>query len=1246
MVSLFCLFWTIWVFATPAPGIIREAHHQLCRSQIRQLGFMTTTFRTADGPVNPRVRCSSTAHRGAALASASGAKTFGTEQTTHRQHTRAQKRSFQRAQRRAEQCGGTWYKGRWHTVKSLNTERAGWSGISRRCGKREELDLQAARPERLRVMTYNLGGLSSESFDILLEWLVSSDPADILIFQETHWCFGQGESTWKSAGWQFITSADPGSRYSGVAIVLHPKLAKNSEITHVVWKPGRLLHARCRTHRASIDIVAVYQHVWQHAKQQEIAAKRHSLWLALGTLLQRIPLRDLVVMGADFNSTCAPVPGLVGRGLLQSATSSKREADDELQSLLSANNLVMLNTWGSSRAIHSHTFKNGSHVSQLDYVLTRRHAADAVARRARPMPIDLMPWRLGPKHRPVIASIPYRAGWHLQNSRPKASHTLQYSAPDLRRCLRSDTPQSRSFRARVQQTVRDSENSVTLGILNQRLLALCRETFPARNGAHARPSRAPATIAAIHSLWEVQFSDSQGNSGLHCTGAAWQRHAAVKQARSQVREARKQWLVSQIETAEKAAQRHDYRQVYQVVNRLAPKQSRERVYVKSPEGHLLCGQAQFQAIFDYFQEVFSRPEPFSMPTAANFPSFTEAEILSAIQRLKTGKAVPRTSPPTWRLCAEDFASRFSQLLQVDNTNTASLPPEATDCSLLLLAKPGKPHRQPGDLRPIGLQDPSSKLLATLLKDRVEAQASSCLARCPQYAYSTNRSIEEAISRVAAHCASVRSRIKASVMSVHQRRAGCKQSACVGGIMISIDLSRAFDALPRSALQASMDFANIDRETQYLILLIHERCQYRVEHAGYADTFSMGKGVRQGCCLSPILFAVYTAWIHHQLSQVTTPEWAEKSLTLFADDCHLSWALDDPDALGFVVDCVRKTFQLLRDCGMTINHDKSTVVVSLRGSTAKRWLRVRSQRVGAKVLINFGTPHQPIWIPKAPHMVYLGIVASYAGFEMQTVRYRLKIGAQTRQRLAKLLHSNVLSLTYRVRLYQACIRSTLLYGIHSVGITEAVLQRLESWDARALRSVAKSPVHLTRESNSCLRARLAILSPQQYLEKLLSRRAASVQDPDCAARFSAQLQTLRTQRELLVQGVPHSSLHLVTAERPVPCDVCGCYFASRRIMLTHRSRMHPDRPLLSSVLGHSLKESYTRHTVDGMPTCSHCGAAFKRVEALKKHLKAACPVLHHNDAPGAQDSEHGAQVPPAHEGLHKGHSCRPFRQAPR
>ena len=259
--------------------------------------------------------------------------------------------------------------------------------------------------------------------------------------------------------------------------------------------------------------------------------------------------------------------------------------------------------------------------------------------------------------------------------------------------------------------------------------------------------------------------------------------------------------------------------------------------------------------------------------------------------------------------------------------------------------------------------------------------------------------------------------------------------------------------------------------------------------------------------------------------------------------------------------------------------------------------------------------------------------------MQTARHRLKIGTQTRQRLAKLLHSNVLSLTYRVRLYQACIRSTILYGIHSVGITEAVLQRLDSWDARALRSVAKSPVHLTRESNSCLRARLDILSPKQYLEKLLSRRATSIQDPACAARFRDQLQFLRAQQEQEVQGGPHRSLQLVSAERPVPCDICGCYFASRRIMLTHRSRMHPDQPRPGSHLGNTLRASYTSHTIDGMPTCCHCGVAFKRVEALKKHLKAACPVLHRYVAPGAPDSEHGAQVPPAHEGLRMGHSCR-------
>ena len=142
---------------------------------------------------------------------------------------------------------------------------------------------------------------------------------------------------------------------------------------------------------------------------------------------------------------------------------------------------------------------------------------------------------------------------------------------------------------------------------------------------------------------------------------------------------------------------------------LAPKRRREQVRIKGPAGELLGPKAEFEEIFAYYQKVFSRDVPFDLPQAP-VDAVSEDAVLEAIGMLKGGKAVPPSSVPTeiWLLCPAEYAAFLTPRLNPGEDGTVSYPPEASNCTLALLPKPNKTSRRPADLRPLGLQDASSK----------------------------------------------------------------------------------------------------------------------------------------------------------------------------------------------------------------------------------------------------------------------------------------------------------------------------------------------------------------------------------------------------------------------------------------------------------------------------------------------------------------------------------------------------------
>ena len=402
------------------------------------------------------------------------------------------------------------------------------------------------------------------------------------------------------------------------------------------------------------------------------------------------------------------------------------------------------------------------------------------------------------------------------------------------------------------------------------------------------------------------------------------------------RAARRAWFEEHIQVAEQAAKVHNLGAVYRVINTIAPRKRREKVRIRGAQGELLSPKAEFDEIFTYFSNAFrSADECPTFPDCAPL-RFSPLDIEDAIHRLKGGKAVPDTSLPSevWKMCAPELASYLARQL-----NTFSpcykFPPEVTDCALSLLPKPNKPGKRPTDLRPLGLQDPSSKLVAAVVRDALRVHTEGYLQTRPQYAYIPNKSIDMAVARVSVHCRAIRDALSRAVCSVHDRRAKRVPLQVAGGVMLGIDLSRAFDEVPRWALLQSLQHAGATEELQRAVMQLHDSCRYRVKHKGHSGTFSMQKGVRQGCALSPYLYALFSCLIYDTLAERTNPEWAARAITLFADDTHIAWTITSVRDLQFVMTCIQHTFQVFRDFGMRVHPENSQIIVKVRGSAAIR-----------------------------------------------------------------------------------------------------------------------------------------------------------------------------------------------------------------------------------------------------------------------------------------------------------------------
>ncbi|CAE7664996.1 unnamed protein product, partial [Symbiodinium necroappetens] len=256
------------------------------------------------------------------------------------------------------------------------------------------------------------------------------------------------------------------------------------------------------------------------------------------------------------------------------------------------------------------------------------------------------------------------------------------------------------------------------------------------------------------------------------------------------------------------------------------------------------------------------------------------------------------------------------------------------------------------------------------------------------------------------------------------KAGKFKPRCVGGLQVFIDLSKAFDVLPRSKLYDAL--------------------------------------IQSG--------------------------WCGEHLVIYADDHHVSFCFRTLSELEAALHAIGIIYTVLHAIGMEVSASKSACIFTyrgtLKGTVHKRFVgQIKDQKV-LKVPNGASTLHIPI----VSEHVYLGTVVSYSQYETQTLRHRINIARSRYFQLKTVLNNRShMTRRDRLNMWKTCIWSTMSYGLVECGVTKQGCVTLQSIMLQHVRAIVASPAHIDKVSDAEILRKYNLLAPHGLLLRLASKR---------------------------------------------------------------------------------------------------------------------------------------------------------------
>ena len=1107
------------------------------------------------------------------------------------------KRSYKRALKRMQLHGWTWYRGRLISnitpvpaqdapIRSFNVEKP-----------------KTLRRSRLSCFSWNTGGLSGHSWDLFQAWALEQS-LDVILLQETHWT---QTLEWTQTKYHCIHCGS-GDRTGGLLCMVARTLCTEHDISWNDVVPGRVLHVRIHGHSNSIDILNVYQYVGVSANEE----KRQLLWDALQTTIHKFPKRNILILGGDFNSSLQQRSRSVGSGTFAyegKRTKGSTHSDDEvLHNLLKSLDLIALNTWNLDL---SATYEHGLHRSRIDFLCCKRLHNDSTAREVHLLHQFPLLHDAGSRHIPLMTSLPRH--WHHMTSAPK---------PGWGRKQRMELHQRWShdsdFADMLGQQLNAQLSQFTAPQLYQDLQPL-HHTMETFSTSHTQTTLTTDTTPIyIHALgpcrqlhWHLEQLRHFVTISLQSCFTSWfhviKKDAIRKQLRLGAITARKQRVNQVLRHALDAERAHDHFRLYEAIRKLSPKTTYSRAILRSEHGDLLNPSDSADVLQAWFQDLYRDDGPSLSSEPFEWP-FQKAALVQQLRNLPGSKALaPDCGPATyWKEAADTLATLIQPCCDAWSFD-GRFPDSWSGGHLTFLNKPGKRGHSPSELRPIALLEPTGKIAMGMLAQGILSEALPLLCQLPQLAYLPNRGCTEAIQLMTNHCKDVRDLLQLHQYGIHRRAAGTDPPSLIGGITISLDLTKAFDMVPRAKLFDSLVLCGISAPLHSLLRSIYSQTSFSFNHRGHSRTFETLRGIRQGCKAAPILWCCYAALILTRAAESMSWTWVMEHILMYADDILIYHIVHHQHDVPVFLKQVGQLFDILESHGMKINMTKTVAICRLLGSKIhtiqKQWMKRTLQ--GLFLLIPRANG-SCTWLRIVSNVTYLGVTLNYNNFELLTMRARIAAGNRAQAQLHRWLHCDTgFSAKQKLKIWRQCILSCFNYGLFAVGFTSHTLNLYYKSCMRHLRRIYKEPVFVERISHLDFLEKHRLQHPLVLLHglglKLYGKavlRHNTLDPHDFLRRLN--LTALCDNLNFLYNSLTTLSNTPSTLNFYFHCDRCARTFETQAALRRHHTLHHEQR-------GGLHKTATEADSLHGLPTCVKCHARFTTWYNFRYHVEYVCTV---------------------------------------